>query len=210
MKFKNVIASIKKITDLKRVASAYVIDFRGLEEYEIREALLKTAPQYSNAGNIAAEIQAILLHENRDVRTIGPAILSEVLLNQDDFVCPQRTTEDLLIDWEQHIVDRSNEDLASKKGQKVQNLTLFAFVLEAAWEDGIISPDEKNLIEKVREKLKVSETEYRIIEAKLGFFPKTGNSIHTRGEVESVRRVLQAKGLVFPVRDDDDGDYDDA
>ncbi len=208
MNLRITVGEIRKVIELRRIASAYVIDHRGLNEDEVREALTKTGPQYSNLENVSAALQSVIFNDDQDVRTIGPAILTEILLNQDDFVCSQRETEDRLIEWEQEIIDRSNDDLANKRGQKIKNITLFSFVLEAAWENGNVSTDEAMIIEKVRRRLKVSESEYRIIEAKLGFFPKPRNSLHTRGEIESVRRTLQSKGLLFAIRDDKDEDFD--
>lgn len=41
MKFKSVIESLATITDLKRVSSAYVIDYRNLQNEEVKNALLK-------------------------------------------------------------------------------------------------------------------------------------------------------------------------
>ncbi|MEX2579910.1 MAG: hypothetical protein WD342_12700 [Verrucomicrobiales bacterium] len=96
MKFKKAILNIGKIPDLKRVAGAYVIDHRGLTEDELREALIKTAPQYYNVDNVQKALEEIGLCDDRDVRTIGPALLSEILLNEDGFASPQRETEDPL------------------------------------------------------------------------------------------------------------------
>ena len=75
--------------------------------------------------------------------------------------------------WEQAIIDRSNEDLIQQGGEKGRYLELFQFVLEEAWKrEGEITPDEKNLIEKIRKRFKITEVEYRIIEANLGTFQK--------------------------------------
>jgi len=46
MTFEEVVENSERVLELKRFASAYVIDFRNLEPDEIRNALIKTAPQY--------------------------------------------------------------------------------------------------------------------------------------------------------------------
>ena len=209
MKIARVVDNIGTITELKRVASAYVIDYRGLSDDEIKAALNKTAPQYYFEKNVAPVLDELFLGDSRDMRILSRLILETVLVQKDDFMCPKRETEDDIIAYEQGIVNRSNEDLLKKTPERSKDLELFRFVLETAWEhNDSISSDEKNLIEKMRSRLRITTTEYQLIEAKLGKFPKPGNELHTRGEIEEVRRTLQTKGLLFSVRDDDNSDYD--
>ncbi len=208
MKFQKAVFNIPTIPDLKRVASAYVIDHRGLSEEELRAAMMSASSQFTDEKNIAKALEEIESHEDRNIRMIGKAMLSEILLNEDGFVCQQKETEDKLIEWESAIIDRSNEELATKRGERIHSIKLFTFLVEAAWEDGVLKPDEKNLIGKVREKLKISEAEFRIIEAQLGVFPKEKNETHTRGEIGEVRKLLQSKGLIFPARDENRMDFD--
>ena len=132
-----------------------------------------------------------------------------MLLEKDDFICPKRETEDEIIAFERSIVDRSNEDLLQKGSERNNAVEFFKFVLETAWErNDDITPDEKNLIEKIKERLKITDTEHFIIEAKLGKFPKPGNILHTRSEIDEVRRHLQSIGLLFAIRDKDNTDFD--
>lgn len=208
MKFAEVCSSISRVTDLKRFASAYVIDFRNLEQDEIRAALLKTGPQYFHRENVLKAFQGLKYSEDREIRTLAPIILSRVLLQKDGFACPSRETEDSVIEWEQGIIDASNEAKINSKGEKQGNIDFFRFVIETAWQSGSISAAEKNLIDRMRERLKLSEIEYRIIEADLGKFPKHGNALHTRSEIEDVRRALQACGLIAVIKDNSGVDYD--
>lgn len=203
MNIKNCVPNIPTLTELKRIAQPYVIDYRGLSEEEIKAALLKTAPQYYYEDNVRKALDGIIYHPDRNVRIIGPCILKGVLLQKDDFMCPRKETDEDVIKWEQAIVDRSNEDLLQKSSERSQELEMMQFIVGVAWEkDDDLSVDEKNLIEKIRERLKVTQTEFRIIEASLGRFPKPSNTLHTREEIEGVRRLLQTMGLIFAVRDD--------
>lgn len=209
MKIAKAVDNAGTVTELKRTASAYVIDYRGLSDDEIKAALKKTAPQYYFEGNVAPVLQELFLSDNRDLRILCRLILETVLIQKDGFMCPKRETEDDIISFEQGIINRSNEDLLKKTPERSQDLELFKFVLETAWQhNDSISPDEKNLIEKLRSRLLITATEYQLIEAKLGKFPKPGNELHTRSDIEEARRVMQAKGLLFAVRDDDNTDYD--
>ena len=209
MKFSEVSQSIGRITDLKRFASAYVIDFRNLEPDEIREALIKTAPQYFHPDNVRKAIVAQALSTDREIRILVPIILKRVLLQKDGFICSVRETEDAVIEWEQGIIDDSNEAKINSKGAKEESLGLLRFVLETAWDhNSSISSDERNLIDKLRTRLKLSEIEHSLIEADLGKFPKPGNNLHTRTEIEEVRKVLQLAGLTAVIKDSSGVDYD--
>lgn len=209
MKIQKAVQNIGTAHELKRIASAHVIDYRNLTDEELKAAVIKMAPQYYNEGNIRESVNCVFFHQQRHFRIISRLMLSEVLLQQDDFMLRAKETEDQIISFEQYIIDRSNEELDCKSGQRAQALELFQFVLGVAWEhNDSISPDEKNLLEKLKTKLRITGTEYQILEAKLGKYPKPGNSIHTRGEIEEVRRALQQQGLVFSIRDTDATDFD--
>jgi len=209
MLFNKAVENIGTVTDLKRISSAYVIDYRNLTPDEIKTALIKTAPQYYFKENIEKSLRAVILHENRDIRIIAPIIIKEILLNKDDFTELAKTVDEEVIEYEKGIIDQSNEELLSKNSEKNKNIDLFKFVLETAWENNDdISPDEKNLIEKIKIRLRISDIEYQLIEAKMGKYPTPNNQLHIRDEILSVRRYLQSVGLLLSIRDSDNNDYD--
>ncbi|MBA4147862.1 MAG: hypothetical protein H0X66_07070 [Verrucomicrobia bacterium] len=209
MNFSKAVENIGTVVELKRISSAYVIDYRNLTDDEIKAALIKTAPQYFFEENVRKSIRKCLLHSNREHRTLSLLLLRRVVLEKDNFTSAKRETEDQVIAWEQSIVDRANEDLSRRNTDRSRSYELFQFVLETAWQQNEgISPDEKNLIEKLRLRLRITDTEYRILEAKLGKFPKPGNQIHTRAEIDETRRMLQSEGLLFAIRNNDGVDFD--
>ena len=203
------IDNIGTIPELKRVSSAYVIDYRNLTDEELREALKKTSPQYYFEENINSTLTDLLYKADRDIRTLVPLFLQIVLLDKDGYMSAQRETDSEVIKYEQGIVDKANEDLFSKTSSRKKSFEMFNYLLECAWEyNDSISPEEKNLIEKVRAKLKITQKEYRVLEARLGQYPKSSNQVHSLKELEDVRRLLQTRGLLFPVRDNDNTTYD--
>ncbi len=209
MKLSKTVSNIPTQLELKRIASAYVIDYKNLDEAEIRKALLKTAPQYYYDANVQKALQGLFMHSDRSLRVLSRILIKEVLLNQDNYLQPKKETEDEVIEYQQSIIDRSNLDLFQKNNPRCTDLELFHFLVETAWEnDDLLSVDEQRLIEKVRERMKITETEFGIIEAKLGRYPKAGNELNTRGEIEDARRALQAAGLLFSIRNDDGTDFD--
>lgn len=209
MKFERAVETVSTKIDLKRFASAHVVDHRNLREEEIIPALLKTAPQYFHLPNIQKEINDCLLSPDRSVRILTKLILKEILIHQDDFLIEKSGLDEEIIKWEQSIIDQSNEEDTKRKSSGLNSIELFRFVVETAWEmNDDISPDEKNLIDKIASKLKITEREFRLIEARLGKYPKTGNETHLRTEIDDVRKLLQSKGLLVSIRDESGIDYD--
>ncbi len=209
MKFRDIVSDISTLQDKKRISSPYVIDYKNLDEPALDAALIKTAPQYYNEENVRTTLSQLLFHPDRNVRILHKIILKTILLNQDDFQIPQKVLDQSVIDLEQEIVNVSNEELQYKSKEKNQNIELFGYVLETAWErNKEISPDEKNLIEKLKTRLRITDREYQILEAKLGRFPKDRNEIHLRDEIKKCRHALQSHGLLLCFRSTDKTDFD--
>ena len=97
---------------------------------------------------------------------------------------------------EQRVVNQSNETdisslAASRSPDRVRDYELYDFVLRVAWEhEDSKSPDEAHLLRKLR----------RVMEAKLGKFPKPNNEVHTRGEIREAKRFLQGGAPVCDKR----------
>jgi len=204
-----VVKNISTSNELKRIASAYVIDFKNLTKEETLLALEKTAPQYYFRENVIKNLELCTYHSNNNIRVLVPIILKMILLNKDDFKAEYRKLNEEVIHFEQSIVNRANEYSIQKTHPKKDAFELFSFVLETAWEQGgSVSTEEKNLIVKIQKKLGISEDEAMILESKLGRFPKAKNLLHTNEEIYEVKRELQRMGLLFQIRDDDGNDYD--
>jgi len=105
MNFKSVVESLSTVTEMKRVASAYVIDYRNLSNDEVREALIKTGPQYYYKDNVEMALERLMLSEDRNERILTPIILHFMLLHTDDFKIEQKELTDAVIDYEQNIIN---------------------------------------------------------------------------------------------------------
>jgi hypothetical protein len=209
MKIKEAIENVSTSLELSRFASAYVMDYSRLSSDELLSALTKTTPQYFHLENVQKTIDAIMLNKNRSTRVLGALILKTVLLNSDDFMCSHVETENDILLYEQNIIRESAQDLISKDMETDNNFKLFKFILETAWENNNdISTDEKNLIEKIKLRLRITDYEYQIIEASINKYPKENNEVHTRKEINNVRNSLQKYGLLLSVRDSSGIDYD--
>lgn len=201
MKFQNCVENSSNINELKRIASAYVEDCRRLDFQELKNSLLKTEGQYISYENIKKCLDNLKLHENPIVRIIVPIFLKGCLLDQDDYMSPCKATEEAVLNYEQSVIDESNN--FDCKGMS-KDFALFKFLLDKAWERGDdISVDEKNLIDEVRKYLNISPREQNVLEAKSSRYPTKGNILHTRSDIDAVRKVLQATGLIFYIKNSD-------
>ena len=218
MKFESVVESIYRQTELRRIAGAHVVDHRQLSSDELKSSIIKVKPQYLHEETIRTNLEVALYTEsNIDYRVLSRVILEDILLNHYDYMLPFSETEEQTIFTEQSILNLSNEldlvDLAckNKESARHKSLELYNFVLNVAWEnENTKSPDEVNLLRKLRGRLNITEADHRLMEAKLGNYPKPSNELHSRGEINEVRRYLQGKGLLFAIRVDDDGPDIDA
>ena len=201
MDFIQFIDQIPNITIAKRVASAYVADYRRLELCEIKVFLVKTAKQYTSYENIANRLDEIKLDANRSVRIIAPILIRDYILNQDDFISPCKETDSAILSYEKTIIDESNNFDINKISKE---LALFKHMLDTAWMlNDDISIDEKNLLEALRKYLSISIREQQILEAKSGRFPNLENNLHTFEEIDATRRILQSKGLLMTIKNSD-------
>ena len=100
MNFVQYVEQIPNVTIAKRIAAAYVADYRRLDFDEVKAFLIKTAPQYTSVENIAARIEELKLDNNRAIRIIAPIFLRDILLNQDDFISIQKETDSSILNYE--------------------------------------------------------------------------------------------------------------
>ena len=201
MKYQICVENSTNINELKRIASAYVEDCRRLDLQELKNSLTKTEGQYASYDNVALSLDKLKLHENPIVRIIVPIFLKYCLLDEDDYTLPCKAVDEAILDYEQSIIDESNNfDYKSMS----KDFALFKFLLDKAWERGDdISVDEKNLIDEVRKYLNISLREQSMLEAKSSRYPTKGNLLHTRSDIDVVRKVLQSSGLIFYIKNSD-------
>ncbi|HHX94878.1 MAG TPA: SAP domain-containing protein, partial [Clostridia bacterium] len=216
MKFDDAVSLIGTVKELKRIASAHVVDYRNLNDEELREALIKVKPQYLHYETVKNNIHQIFFNGEKELpRVLSQIILKDVLLNEDGYILNCCETTEKVMAIEQRIINQSNEieiaDMAASKSnpQRLRDFELYFFVLQVAWEhQSSKSADEDNLLRKLRTKLLINDWDHRVMEAKLGKFPKPNNELHSRGEIDLVRRQLQGMGLLFSIRDEKGAVFD--
>lgn len=201
MDYNTCVNASTNINELKRIASAYVEDSRRLDINELKNCILKTKEQYTSYKNIEKKLKSLALYESAVVRIITPIFLQTYLINQDDYISICKNTEEGILAYEQSVIDASN-NFDYKNMSK--DFTLFKFMLDKAWSyGGSISVDEKHLIEETRKYLNITIDEQNMLEAKSSRYPNIGNVLHTRCDIDKVRKVLQASGILFYIKNSD-------
>ncbi|MGI6265384.1 MAG: hypothetical protein ACOYJY_08015, partial [Acutalibacteraceae bacterium] len=132
MNFNECVKNVSTFKDLKRFANEYVIDYKRLSLDELKAAVIKTSPQFSNKDNIAKVVRFFELNPDRNVRVLFDIFIRCILLNCDDFTESIRITEDKIIAYEQDIVDSANE---FSLDDEVDNIDFYKYVVEAAWDN---------------------------------------------------------------------------
>ena len=64
------------------------------------------------------------------------------------------------------------------------------------------------MINKIKKRVGITRKINNITEASIGKYPKPENALHTKDEINKVRRILQSKGLIVSGRDSNNIDYD--
>ncbi len=92
MKFDEAVRTIGTLTELRRIAGAHVIDHRQLQDSELREAVLKSRPQFLDKDKVRTNLERALYGDPRtDYRVISRVILVDVILDEYDFLLPVST-----------------------------------------------------------------------------------------------------------------------
>ena len=119
-----------------------------------------------------------------------------LLLEQNDLAATEEDLFNQVTAHEQWITDKANDPAAFAYSDK-HALDVYRTVLEVALQDADVSEDEFALLERLRQKLKISRLEHCLLESDLGMFPKKGNALHTFEEFRQVNIDLQKRGILF-------------
>ena len=94
MDFEKAVSLVGTVTDLRRIASAHVIDHNQLRDEELRNALVKSKPQYAASETVKKAVDELLSREPKDsLRALNRVLLVDVLLDQYDCQLPFDETD---------------------------------------------------------------------------------------------------------------------
>ena len=171
------------------------------DEDSLREKVRQNVKELADPERIRETLRDATLHRNQRIlieSTLG------ALLRSPDLTATEEQLFGAVRAHEQSVIDEAAaEDTFTFSDARA--IEVYSEVLEVALEDDDISIDEYRLLEKLRVKLGVSRREHRLLEAKVGKFPKPGNELHTLPEFRDALKQLQVAGLVFFCNRAEDG-----
>lgn len=193
MRIQDCISSMTKFY-LGRVVDSFIKESipRGDEE-RLRQQILESTDELADYDRISDVLS--LADQSRSMRILVKEILHSLLESNDRYATEQEIY-DCVRGYEIGLVEKSKDDDIFAFSNE-ESLSIYETVLEVALEDNVVSSDEYALLEKLRTRLKISRLEHRLLEARLGMFPRKGNEIHNSDDVCSALKELQHRGLLF-------------
>jgi hypothetical protein len=177
---------------LHRIIDSFTRDFPKPDEDKSREIILRNVEELTDSGRIRRVLD---FADPFDVQVLVSYIF-EALVNRSDFAAAEGDIIEEVTALEQRVLDAAM-DPASLRYEDSQAVEIMTAVLEVALEDEKVSDSELKLLRRLREKIGLSEAGERIIMAKLGHFPRSGNLIHSPSSFRDALIELQRRGLVF-------------
>lgn len=178
---------------LHRIIDSFTRDFPKPEEERARSIITKNVEELSDCERIC---RRLLMEGKPYSERVFQHHILEVLLNQPGYRADEEELVEKVGQLEQEILDRAS-DADSLRYEEPQAVDVLQEVLSVAVQDDQISLDELRLIRRLREKLGVSETAKKILLARLGHFPRRGNTLHTPSEYRDALNDLQRTGVLF-------------
>ena len=192
MKVKDAVQHMTK-QYLWRIIESFTEDIPAKGEDEARKIITNHTDDLADAARIKKRLGG--QHGAYDERILRRFAL-EALLNDAELRLGDREIYQFVRDRESGILERAEDEGSFEfcDGRAVDILTT---VLEVAVQDNTISRDEHALIDRVRDKLDLTQAEQYLILARLGHFPRRGNSIHAFQDVQNALTSLEKTGVVF-------------
>lgn len=188
---------------LERVIDSFAKDFPRLDEDRARDTIVKNVEELTNTERIKRQLSFQGYRYGQ--RVLQTAIL-EALLDDAGHAGKEDEIVGAVVRFEEEVLaDAENPD--SLKYEDDHGLDILKTVLDVALEDDRVSEDELRLLQRLREKLGIQERSKRILLARLGHFPRSGNAVHTPSEFRDALNDLQRCGVVFYCNHLDGGTY---
>lgn len=201
MRIQDCISSMSKFY-LGRIIDSFIKESipRG-DEDRLRQQILESTDELADHKRIKDSLA--LAGISRSMRILIKEILHSLLESNNRYASEQEIIE-YVRNYEQNLVEKSKSDDVFDFSDE-EALSIYLTVLEVALEDDVVSQDEFALLEKLRSKLKLSRLEHRLLEARLGMFPRKGNELHTADDISNGLKELQHRGLLFYCNKADEG-----
>ena len=178
---------------LQRIIDSFTKDFpKGIDEDRAREIILRNVDELTDPDRVESALSS---EESFAERLLHSLVLESLVLSPDGSANEESVAK-AVIETEQRVLELAASPDALRY-EDSHSVEVLRSVLEVALEDKEVTSDELRLVNRLREKLRVSERSKNVIMAQLGHFPRSGNALHSMSEIGSALNSLQRTGAVF-------------
>lgn len=198
MKIEETVQYMSKLY-LERVIKSFTSDYpskKSVDEY--REIINRNSDLLSDEENIQNRFQEFISENSTDPyeKYLLYSFIVRAILSEPETKSNEESILKSVSDKEKEIISLSKKTESFKHIDN-RSVEIFSLILETALEDGKISNDELVLINKVREKLALSEKDQFLIQSRLKYFPSKNKEEHSRSEIVKGIEDLQKCGILF-------------
>lgn len=187
---------------LNRTVSSFIKDVRINDEQEMRDIILRNEAEFYNEERVERNLD--FLEDERNVDVLNEIILITLVQRDNYLATYDELIEDVLA-FEKQVLNDAQDAGFLKLYVPDTARDVYLPVLKAAWEkDESLNSHEKNILEVLRKRLRLSRRHHRLIETQIGRFPQSGNNLHTSRHIEESLRDLQMKGIVLRFKTDEE------
>lgn len=201
LKLADILPTMSKMY-LNRIVSSFIRDVRIDDEDEMRSVILRNIPEFKNEERILKNLD--FLEDPRDIEVLNELILI-CMVQFNDYLASSSELIDAVFEMQDKIVEDGQDSKYLASAVPEESANIYEAVLEAAWsKDDSLNAHEKNILEVLRINLGLSRRHHRLIESKIGRFPREGNKAYSIRQVENALKDLQQKGILLRFKTEDE------
>lgn len=199
MRVEDILPQMSKLY-LNRIVDSFLREVQKTTEDEMCRVILRNIEEFKDAERVKRNLN--FLEEDRDIDVLNQLILIS-LTECDGYLSDGVNLIRRVLDLEKNIVEDSKNDKYIFSSIPADLYKIYSAVLSAAWKkDESLNAHEKNVLNVLREELQLTKRHHRLIEARIGRFPKNGNSLHSHARIEAALKNLQNRGIVLRFKTD--------
>lgn len=199
MKMQDVLPQMSKLY-LNRIVDSFLKNVQKVTEDDMRHVILKNIEEFKNVNRVRHNLD--FLEEDRDIDVLNQIILMS-LVECDGYLSDSASLMQQVLNLEKSIVDDGKNEKYISSSIPRESYRIYSAVLTAAWKkDESLNAHEKNVLNVLREELQLTRRHHRLIEARIGRFPKNGNILHSHSKIEEALKNLQNRGIVLRFKTD--------
>ncbi|MGM8364350.1 SAP domain-containing protein [Virgibacillus sp. W0181] len=185
---------------LGRIVDSFLKDVRMDTEEEMRDLILRNIEEFQNKERVIRHLN--FNDETRDVALLNEMILMSIM-EQEGYILSETELFKMVEELETDILKQSNDEDYVEKAISPDAKRIYSAVLTEAWKKGdSLNAHEINILNVLRNELKLSKRDHYLLESRIGRFPQKGNKLHSTQQIGKSLINLQTRGLILRFREE--------